>query len=60
MWWFYQALATGPIAVVSLVTAVLAAGIPVTVGIALGERPAGLAGPPGGSGRIGCGRAAGQ
>jgi drug/metabolite transporter (DMT)-like permease len=39
MWWFYIALAEGPMSVVSPMTAVLAAGIPVVVGVALGERP---------------------
>jgi drug/metabolite transporter (DMT)-like permease len=39
MWWFYIALAEGPMSVVSPMTAVLVAGIPVVVGVALGERP---------------------
>ncbi|MFC5931341.1 EamA family transporter [Cryobacterium melibiosiphilum] len=39
MWWFYIALAEGPMSVVSPMTAVLVAGIPVIVGVALGERP---------------------
>jgi drug/metabolite transporter (DMT)-like permease len=39
MWWFYAALGSGPISVVSPLTAVLVAGVPVGVGIALGERP---------------------
>lgn len=39
MWWFYIALAEGPMSVVSPLTAVLVAGIPVIVGVALGERP---------------------
>ncbi|MFZ2176022.1 MAG: DMT family transporter [Rhodococcus sp. (in: high G+C Gram-positive bacteria)] len=39
VWWFYLALASGPMSVVSPLTAVLVAGIPVLVGIALGERP---------------------
>ncbi len=43
MWWFYIALSEGPMSVVSPVTAVIVAGLPVVVGIALGERPAGLA-----------------
>jgi uncharacterized membrane protein len=37
--WFFRALASGPMAVVSPLTAVLAAGIPVLVGIVGGERP---------------------
>lgn len=43
IWWFYQALAEGPMSVVSPVTALLVAGIPVLVGFALGERPGPLA-----------------
>lgn len=43
IWWFYQALAEGPMSVVSPVTALLVAGIPVLVGFALGERPGTLA-----------------
>jgi uncharacterized membrane protein len=39
VWWFYAALGAGPISVVSPLTAVLVAGIPVAVGLALGERP---------------------
>ncbi|MFI6868890.1 EamA family transporter [Nocardia sp. NPDC050406] len=39
VWWFYAALAQGPMAVVSPVTAVLVAGVPVLVGLVLGERP---------------------
>lgn len=39
VWWFYLALATGPMAVVSPLTAVLVAGIPVLAGLAIGERP---------------------
>ena len=39
IWWFYAALGSGPISVVSPLTAVLVAGIPVGVGLALGERP---------------------
>jgi drug/metabolite transporter (DMT)-like permease len=44
VWWFYAALGTGPISVVSPLTAVLVAGVPVGVGLLLGERPAGVAG----------------
>lgn len=39
VWWFYAALSAGPISVVSPLTAVLVAGVPVGVGVALGERP---------------------
>ena len=39
VWWFYAALGAGPISVVSPLTAILVAGIPVGVGLALGERP---------------------
>jgi drug/metabolite transporter (DMT)-like permease len=39
VWWFYAALGAGPISVVSPLTAILVAGVPVGVGIALGERP---------------------
>lgn len=38
-WWFYAALGAGPISVVSPLTAVLTASVPVVAGIALGERP---------------------
>lgn len=43
VWWFYAALATGPMSVVSPLTAVLVAAIPVIAGVGLGERPAMLA-----------------
>ena len=43
IWWFYAALGAGPISVVSPLTAVLVAGIPVAVGLALGERPGPIA-----------------
>ncbi|MET0197953.1 EamA/RhaT family transporter [Rhodococcus sp. RS1C4] len=43
VWWFYLALASGPMAVVSPLTAVLVAGIPVVAGFAIGERPGALA-----------------
>lgn len=39
VWWFYAALGSGPISVVSPLTAVLVAGIPLCVGLMLGERP---------------------
>ncbi|WP_396837079.1 EamA family transporter [Mycobacterium sp. ITM-2016-00317] len=44
VWWFYAALGSGPISVVSPLTALLVAGIPVLVGMVLGERPSALAG----------------
>ncbi|WP_197415523.1 DMT family transporter [Mycobacterium sp. IS-1590] len=44
VWWFYAALGSGPISVVSPLTAILVAGIPVGFGLALGERPGLLAG----------------
>jgi drug/metabolite transporter (DMT)-like permease len=44
IWWFYAALGSGPISVVSPLTAILVAGIPVGVGLALGERPGAIAG----------------
>lgn len=43
IWWFYAALGAGPISVVSPLTAILVAGVPVGVGVALGERPSALA-----------------
>ena len=43
VWWFYAALGSGPISVVSPLTALLAAGVPFVVGLATGERPGGLA-----------------
>ena len=42
-WWFYAALGSGPISVVSPVSALLSAGVPVLVGLGLGERPGPLA-----------------
>lgn len=39
VWWFYAALGAGPISVVSPLTAVLVAALPVGVGLTLGERP---------------------
>jgi drug/metabolite transporter (DMT)-like permease len=44
VWWFYAALGSGPISVVSPLTAVLAAGVPLAIGLALGERPGPVAG----------------
>lgn len=44
VWWFYAALGSGPISVVSPLTAILAAGVPLAVGLLLGERPGPLAG----------------
>ncbi|MQY22802.1 DMT family transporter [Nocardia macrotermitis] len=43
VWWFYAALASGPMAVVSPLTAVLVAGVPVVIGMVLGERSSPLA-----------------
>jgi drug/metabolite transporter (DMT)-like permease len=43
VWWFYAALAAGPMSLVSPLTAILVAGVPVGVGVALGERPSALA-----------------
>jgi drug/metabolite transporter (DMT)-like permease len=43
IWWFYAALGSGPIAVVSPLTAILVAGIPVGAGLVLGERPSVIA-----------------
>ena len=43
VWWFYAALGAGPISVVSPLTAILVAGVPVGVGLVLGERPSTLA-----------------
>lgn len=44
VWWFYAALGAGPISVVSPLTAILAAGVPLAVGLGLGERPGATAG----------------
>lgn len=38
-WWFYAALRSGPISVVSPLSAVVTAGVPVTAGLIRGERP---------------------
>lgn len=43
IWWFYEALAAGPISFVSPATAVLVAGLPVSVGLVQGERPSAAA-----------------
>lgn len=43
VWSFYVALGAGPMSVVSPLTAVLVAGLPVLAGLALGERPTALA-----------------
>ncbi|MFC0450641.1 DMT family transporter [Rhodococcus jostii] len=43
VWWFYLALASGPMSVVSPLTAVLVAGIPVLIGLVFGERPGPIA-----------------
>ena len=39
VWWFYLALAGGPMSIVSPLTAVLVAGLPVLIGMLMGERP---------------------
>mgnify|MGYP000284654684 CR=1 FL=1 len=39
VWWFYAAMAAGPMSVVSPLTAILVAGVPLAVGFAQGERP---------------------
>lgn len=39
IWWFYAAMAAGPISVVSPLAAVVDAGVPVCIGRMLGERP---------------------
>ena len=44
VWWFYAALGSGPISVVSPLTAILVAGIPVGAGLVMGERPSVIAG----------------
>lgn len=44
IWWFYAALGSGPISVISPLTAILAAGLPLVIGLALGERPGAVAG----------------
>ena len=43
VWWFYAALATGPISIVSPLTAILVAGVPVVAGMVMGDRPGLLA-----------------
>lgn len=42
-WWFYAALGAGPISVVSPLSAVLTAGLPVLVALVEGERPSPVA-----------------
>jgi drug/metabolite transporter (DMT)-like permease len=39
VWWLYAALGAGPISVVSPLTAVLTAAVPVVIGMAIGDRP---------------------
>lgn len=41
--WFYEALASGPMSVVSPLTSLLVAGLPLGFGVALGERPSPVA-----------------
>lgn len=43
IWWFYAALAAGPISVVSPLTAILVSGVPVVAGLLMGDRPGVLA-----------------
>lgn len=43
VWWFYAALGAGPISVVSPLTAILVAGVPVAAGLTMGERPSAMA-----------------
>lgn len=43
VWWFYLALAAGPMTVVSPLTALLVAVLPLATGMLFGERPAALA-----------------
>jgi len=43
IWWFYAALGSGPISMVSPLTAILVAGIPAGAGLVLGERPSAVA-----------------
>ncbi|TPG32770.1 DMT family transporter [Mycolicibacterium hodleri] len=43
VWWFYAALGTGPMSLVSPLTAILVAGVPIVAGVTLGERPSVLA-----------------
>ncbi|MBV9320624.1 MAG: EamA family transporter [Mycobacterium sp.] len=42
VWWLYAALGAGPISVVSPLAAMLTAGVPVAVGIIMGDRPGSL------------------
>ncbi len=44
IWCFYAALGSGPISVVSPLTAILSAGVPLGIGLTLGERPGLIAG----------------
>lgn len=43
VWWFYAALASGPMSMVSPLTAILVAGVPIIAGVTLGERPSPMA-----------------
>jgi len=43
VWWFYAALGAGPMSLVSPLTAILVAGVPIVAGVLLGERPTLLA-----------------
>jgi drug/metabolite transporter (DMT)-like permease len=44
VWWFYAALGSGPISVVSPLTAILVAAIPLGAGLVMGVRPGVIAG----------------
>jgi drug/metabolite transporter (DMT)-like permease len=44
VWWFYAALAEGPMSLVSPLTAILVSGVPIVAGVVLlGERPSAVA-----------------
>jgi drug/metabolite transporter (DMT)-like permease len=43
VWWFYAALGSGPMSLVSPLTAILVAGVPVAAGVMQGERPSPIA-----------------
>lgn len=43
VWWFYAALGAGTMSLVSPLTAILVAGVPIVAGVLLGERPSLLA-----------------
>ncbi len=39
VWWFYAALGAGPMSLVSPLTAILVAGVPIVAGVTLGSGP---------------------